>query len=53
MPGRKRVAVLLDFLGQQAAAILKRDHLVRSHNIRTEPEVAGLSCGAVSENFPM
>jgi hypothetical protein len=41
LSGRKRVAVLLDFLGQQTSVILERDHLVRSHDIRTETEIAG------------
>jgi transcriptional antiterminator RfaH len=39
MPGRQRVAVLLDFLGRQTTVELDRDQLARNREIRGEPEL--------------
>ena len=40
MSGPQRVAVLLDFLGRQTAVELDRSHLVRSHDVRLESDIA-------------
>jgi transcriptional antiterminator RfaH len=40
MPGRQRVAVLLDFLGRQTTVELDRGQLARSREIREEPGLA-------------
>jgi transcription antitermination factor NusG len=42
MPGRQRVAVLLDFLGRQTTVELDRGQLARNREIREEP---GLTAG--------
>ncbi|HXD00388.1 MAG TPA: transcription termination/antitermination NusG family protein [Verrucomicrobiae bacterium] len=39
MPGRQRVAVLLDFLGRQTTVELDRDQLAQNREIRGEPEL--------------
>jgi transcriptional antiterminator RfaH len=40
IPARKRVAILLDFLGRQTALELDRDQLTPNREIRMEPEMA-------------
>ena len=40
MPGRQRVAVLLEFLGRQTTVELDRVQLARNREIRDEPELA-------------
>jgi transcriptional antiterminator RfaH len=39
MPGRQRVAVLLEFLGRQTTVELDRSQLARNREIREEPEL--------------
>lgn len=48
MAGPQRVAVLLDFLGQQAAVELDRSHLIRSQDVRLESDMALASAASDS-----
>jgi transcription antitermination factor NusG len=45
MPGRQRVAVLLDFLGRQTTVELDRGQLARNREIREEPELTMRKAG--------
>jgi transcriptional antiterminator RfaH len=45
IPGRQRVAVLLDFLGRQTMAELDRGQLARNREIREDPELTTRKAG--------